>query len=162
MISMSVKPSHVAASVLLVIGGFVVAVAGLAIALASILADAGTTIRPTDAALLGDLVAILPFVFAFAGLNMLAAAGTQAGKSWARTVSMSVAAVAVTIGATGLVLVVAGGDPSQLASQGKLEGMTILAAFTLLYLAVITALTVARLPQRVLRIGAPGRTATAA
>ena len=151
---MDLQPSRVVASVMLVAGGFIVAVTGLAIALAKILVDAGMIVRPADAALLGDLLAVLPFVFAFAGLSVLAAAGVQAGTSWAQTVGMSIAAVAVTFGATGLVLILVGGDPSQLGSQATLVGIVILAAFTGLYLAVIVALGVDRLPQRSAVMGA--------
>lgn len=151
---MSVHPSRVVASALFVAGGVVSAVFALAIALAKILVDGGMAVRQTDAAVLADLTSLLVFVVAFAGLNVLAAAGLLAGKTWADSVAMSTSAVAVGIGATGLILIVAGGDPSQLASQATIDGITILGAFTILYVAVITALNIQRLPGQASPIGA--------
>ena len=148
---MNIHPSRVVAGVLLVASGFVVAVSALAIALAKILVDAGMTVRPADAALLGDLVSLLPFIVTFAGMNFVAAVGLLAAKPWAEAIAASTVAVAVTIGAIGLLLVIAGRDPlaSGVAAKATADGIGILGAFTLHYLAVIAALGITRLPQRV-------------
>jgi hypothetical protein len=147
----NLHPSRVLASVLLVAGGLVVAVSALAIALAKVLVDAGMTIRPADAALLGDLMAILPLVITFAAINLLAALGLLVGKDWADRLAFGTAALAVAFGAIGLILVVAGRDPfaSTVSARTTADGIGIISAFTILYLAVIVTLEFARLPRRV-------------
>jgi hypothetical protein len=151
---MNAHPHRAVASVLFGVGGVVAAVVATAIAIAKILADAGMTVRPADAALLSDLAAILPLVIAFAGLNVLAAVGLLAGKSWAKTIGLGTATVAIAIGATGLVLNVLGSDPSQLTRRPTVDGITVLALFTILYLAAITALSLGRIQPQVTAIGA--------
>jgi hypothetical protein len=152
---MNVHTHRVAAIVLFVAGGVIAAVAATAIAIAKILADAGMAVRPADAALLSDLAAILPLVIAFAGLNVLAAVGLLTGKSWAETIGLGTAAVAVAGGATGLILNVLGSDPSQLTRRATIDGITVLALFTILYLAAIAALSLGRSQPQVTAIGAP-------
>ena len=150
---MTVPATRILASVLFVGGGLIVGVFALAIVVAGILAGAGMAIRPADAALLADLESMLVFIIAFAGLNLLAAVGLVGAKSWAGTLAVGTAGVAVGIGATGLVLILVGGDPSRLASGTTVSGITLLAAFTVLYVAAITALSVTRLPGRASSIG---------
>ena len=151
---MSVPPTRILASVLFVGGGLIAGVFALAIGVAAALVGAGMAIRPADAALLADLQSLLVFVIAFAALNLLAAAGLVRAKTWANTVAVGTAGVAVGIGATGLVLLLVGGDPSRLASGSTVSAITLLAAFTVLYVVAITALSVTRLPQRASSIGA--------
>ncbi len=148
---MTIHPSRIVASVLLVAGGFVVAVAALGIVLAHILVEAGLTVRATDAALLDDIVALLPFVVAFAVANLVAALGLLAGRTWADTLAVGSAVVAVTFGALGLLLIVVGRDPfAPVGSAGSgADGIGILAGFTIYYLAIIVALSAASAPRHI-------------
>jgi hypothetical protein len=147
---MTIHPSRVVASVLLLAGGSIVAVSALAIALAKILVDAGISVRAADAALLGDLVAVLPLVLFFAGVDILAAAGLLLGKAWADVMALGAAAIAVAVGGLGLVLITVGRDPfaSTVSAHSTADGLGMVGAFTVLYLAVIVALAVARSPRR--------------
>ena len=153
---MSIHPFRIVAGVLLITAGLVVAVSALAIAMARVLVASGMTVRAADAALLADVVALLPFIVAFAVANLVAALGLLGGRAWAETLALGSAAVAVTIGAVGLLLVIVGRDPfaPPAARAGpSADGIEILVGFTLLYLAVIVALVAARTPRR-LSIGA--------
>ena len=143
---MTIHPARLIASVLLAVGGFLVAVTALGIAIAKILVDAGLAIRPPDAALLADVTALLPFVVAFAGANILAAVGLLIGRTWADRLAIGAATVAVTIGAFGLFLIVAGSDPfaTTTSARSVADGIGIVGAFTLLYLAVIGAVILGR------------------
>ena len=69
---MFTHPSRLVAGLLLILGGGVVAVSALAIGLARLLVEGGMVIRPADAVLLGDLVALLPFIITFAMANLVA------------------------------------------------------------------------------------------
>ena len=146
---MSIHPSRIVASVLLVAGGFVVAVSALAVAFAKVLVDAGMAIRPADAALLGDLVPVLPLVVGFAVVNIVAAVGLLLGRSWADAVAFGAAVVAITLGTLGLILVVVGRDPfaPTVSARSTADGIGILGVFTLAYVAVIVALAMARQPR---------------
>src|SRR5215510_4247413 len=105
---MTVHPARVAASVLLLVGGFVVAVSALAIWIAQLLVQGGMAVQPADADLLSDLVAVLPFFVAFAVVNVLAAVGLLSSADWADALATSAGAVATVGGALGLLLVLAG------------------------------------------------------
>lgn len=148
---MSFHPARILASLLLLAGGFVVAVSALAIAMARLLVNAGMTVRPADAALLGDLVPVLPLIAGFAAINLVAAVGILLGKSWGDVTAFGASIVAVVIGAVGLVLIVVGRDPiaSTSTSHSSADGIGIVGVFTVLYVVVIAALVVARRPGRV-------------
>jgi hypothetical protein len=138
------------ASIPLLIGGIVVSVSALAIALARILVDAGMGVGPDDAALLADIAQLLPFIIAFAVSNLVAAVGLLGGKAWAAGVALGSAVVAVTVGVIGLALVVIGRDPFAPGAAGSAaDGIGILGSFTVAYLVVIVALLAARRPGRV-------------
>ena len=143
---MSAHPARVAASLLLFVGAFVAAVSALAIGVAKLLVDGGLAVDPSDAALLGDLVAVLPLVIGFALVNVIAGVGLVAGSTWADSVAVATAGVAVVAGSLGLVLVVAGRDPfAPVGVSGpSSEGLGILAVFTGVYLLVLVALAAAR------------------
>jgi len=146
---MTAHPARIVASLLLLAGGFVVAVTGLAIAFARVLVDAGTKVTPADAALLDDLMGILPLLVVFALITIVAAVGLLAGSSWAPPVALASALVAVTVGGFGLLLIVVGRDPFvPVASPASVaDGLGIVAAFTVVYLLVIVALAAARPPR---------------
>jgi hypothetical protein len=146
---MTTRPARVVASLLLIASGSVVAVTALAIVIAKLLVDAGMAVTPGDAALLADLLGILPLVVGFAVITLVAAAGLLLGASWAPGLAFVSALVAVAIGGFGLVLMVLGGDPATLlASPASMaNGLGITAAFTAVYLLVIVALAAAPSPR---------------
>jgi hypothetical protein len=148
---MSTHPFRIVASLLLAIGGLVVAVSALAIVLAQVLTSAGMAVRPADAQLLGDLIAVIPFIVGFAAIDLVAAAGLALGKSWADTVAVGVAATAVTVGAVGLTILVLGHDPlaSGAAARSTNDGIGIVGAFTVLYLVAIVAVSAVRSPRAI-------------
>jgi hypothetical protein len=141
---MTVHPARVAASVLLLVGGFVVAVSALAIRLAQALVQGGMAVTPADADLLSDLVAVLPFFVAFAVINVLAAIGLLTSADWADSLATSTGAVATVGGAIGLLLVVAGRDPFAPGHTPSPDGLGILLVFTGLYAIVLFALAAGR------------------
>jgi hypothetical protein len=138
---MVTKPSRAIAAVLLAAGGFFVGVTVLAIALTKVLVDGGLPVRPADAAVLDDLIPMLPLIGAFAVVNIIAAVGLLLERSWAAGLAVATALVAVAIGATGLILLVLGADPFAPTSTGRssADGFGIVGLFTVLYLAVIVA-----------------------
>jgi hypothetical protein len=141
--------ARVVASLLLLAGGFVVAVTAFAIVLARVLVDSGMTVRPSDAALLADLYGILPLIVGFGAVTFIAAVGLLARASWAPAVAFASAFVAVALGGVGVVLIVLGRDPFvPVASPASLaDGLGIVAAFTAFYLLVVIALAAARPPR---------------
>lgn len=142
---MPTHPSRLVAGLLLILGGGVVAVSALAIVLARLLVDGGMVIRPADAVLLGDLVALLPFIVTFAVVNLVAAAGLLLGRSWADRVGLGAAIVGATAGTLGLLLVGVGRDPFATAATARAtaDGIGILAVATALYVLVIVAIDAA-------------------
>ena len=108
---MTIHPARAVAGLALGAAGFVVGVAALAVLLAKLLVNAGMPAQPADVATLNDVVAVLPFVIGFAGVNVVAAAGLVLGSDWAQRLAVIVSSAGVVIGAFGLFLVVAGHDP---------------------------------------------------
>jgi hypothetical protein len=143
---MTAHRARVAASVLLLVGGFVVAVTALAIWIAQLLVQGGMVVKPADAGLLSDLVAVLPFFVAFAAVNVLAAIGLLTSAEWADSLATSAGAIAVVGGTLGLLLVVAGRDPfaPSAGHAASADGLGILIVFTGLYVLVLVALAAAR------------------
>ena len=146
---MSVHPARVIASVLLIAGSAFVSVMALAVVIAKLLVIAGTAISPADALLLGDLVTVLPFVALFAAAGVLAAAGLLGGKRWSDDLALGTAIAAVAVGAIELILLSVGRDPlaSTASARSTDDGIGFIGAFTVLYLFVIVAVAVARLPR---------------
>ena len=148
---MTLHPARAVASILLVGGSLFVGVVSLAIVIAKLLVGAGMATDPSDALLLSDLVTVLPFIVAFAFAGFVAAAGILVGKSWADDVALGTAIVAVVVGAIGLILLSIGRDPfaSTAAARSTNDGIAIIGAFTALYLFIIVAVAVARLPRHI-------------
>ena len=148
---MTLNPARAVASILLVGGSLFVGVVSLAIVIAKLLVGAGMATDPSDALLLSDLVTVLPFIVAFALAGFVAAAGILVGKSWADDVALGTAIVAVVVGATGLILLSIGRDPfaSTASARSTNDGIAIIGAFTALYLLIIVAVAVARLPRHI-------------
>ncbi len=147
---MALHPVRVVASVLLIAGSAFVSVMALGVVMAKLLVDAGIAISPSDALLLADLITILPFVVLFAAAGAWAAAGLLRGKRWSDDLAFGTAIAAVAVGAIELILLSVGRDPlaSTAAARSTDDGIGIIGAFTVLYLFVIVAVAVARLPQR--------------
>lgn len=143
---MSIHPARVVASLALLTGGFVVGVSVIAIAFARVLVMAGVTVRPTDAALLDDLVPVLPFIAGFALVSVVAGIGLLVDLAHAEALAIGTAIVAVVGGVFGLTLIVVGRDPfaSTASATSTADGVGIVGTFTLIYLAVIVALGAAR------------------
>jgi hypothetical protein len=148
---MTLHPARAVASILLIGGSLFVGVTSLAIVAAQLLVGAGMATDPSEALLLSDLIAVLPFIVAFAIAGFVAAAGILVGKSWADDVALGTAIVAVVVGATGLILLSIGRDPfaSTAAARSTNDGIAIIGAFTALYLLIIVAVAVARLPRHI-------------
>ena len=140
------QPGRIVAGTVLLAGGFVVAVTALAIATAKVLVDQGVAVSASDAGLLDDLVAVLPFITAFAVVNVAAAVGLLAERAWAPSIATGTAVVATITGGLGLVLVLLGRDPFApvTAAGPATDGVGILVAFTVLYAVVLMALAAAR------------------
>ena len=147
---MSTHPARIFASVVLLGGGFVVGVTALAIAVATVLVDAGAAVRPADAALLADLVPVLPFIIAFAATSLVAAVGLAVEGAWGDTLAVGISIVGVVAGVTGLLLIVVGGDlfASTVTEHATSSGLGIVGAFTMAYVAVLVAVADARRPRQ--------------
>jgi hypothetical protein len=146
---MAFHPARVVASVLLITGSVLVGVMALAIVMAKLLVTSGMAISPSNALLLADLITVLPFVAVFAVAGVVAAAGLVRGEQWSDTLALGTAIAAVAVGAIGLILLSIGRDPfaSTASARSTDDGIGIIGAFTALYLLVIVAVAVARLPR---------------
>lgn len=145
---MSRSIPRLTAAALLAISGITIAVMAFAIVVAkAVIATGlpGVHIRPSDVALLDDLVPILPFVATYAAVNLVAALALTFGRSWADRIATAVATVAVSFGSFAFVLVALGHDPfssrSTIAAAG--DGLGIIAAAIAFYGAVLVALAIA-------------------
>jgi hypothetical protein len=148
---MTLHPARVVASVLLITGTVFVGVMALAIVMAKLLVEAGMAISPSNALLLADLITVLPFFVIFAVVSVVAAAGLLHGKPWSDSVALGTASVAVVVGAIGLILLSIGRDPfaTTASAHSTNDGIAIIGAFTALYLFIIVAVAVARLPRHI-------------
>jgi hypothetical protein len=130
----------------LLVGSAIILTFAVAVILARSLVAAGAPVSPADAAVLGDVVAVLPFLFGFAGLGLLGAIGLFTDRSWGDRVGLLSAAIALVAGSLGLILLVIGRDPfaTGRAASASLDGLGIVGVFTMLYLVVGAALAAAR------------------
>jgi hypothetical protein len=155
---MTIHPARAAAALGFAAAGFVVGIAVLAIVLVKLLVQAGMPVHPADLATLEDVVAVLPFVGAFAIGNLVAAVALLVGTAWAERLAFAIAGLGAAVGAFGLFLVVAGADPfaGGRAAQGYADGIGIMATFTVGYLLAFGLLAVAHLPVGRVARGARG------
>lgn len=149
----SSRPHQFAAAVM-ALGGASLAVTAFALVVARVVIEAnlpGVVAKPQDVALLGDLIAIAPFIVTVAAINLVAAVGLVTGRSWAPRVARWVTGVAVTAGLLGLILLIAANGPvpsTQVARASDPEGFAILSAFVCLYAWAAVALRLPTEPTR--------------
>ncbi len=147
--------SHLFAAAVLTLGGALVGITALGLAVApGVLAAGipGVAVKPQDAALLDDLFAVLPFIVTFAAINLAAALGLVIGHSWAASAASWVASVAVAVGLLALVLVIVGSGVGGDASNA--DGLGVISIFVSLYALVALAVHVSRVPTPAFRSAA--------
>jgi hypothetical protein len=134
---MTAPRSHLFSAAILALGGALTGITALALVVAKgVIATGipGISVKPQDAALLDDLVAVLPFIVTFAGLNLAAAIGLLVGRGWAVATAGWVATVAVAVGLLAIVLVIAGNG-----GAADPDGLSIVSVFVSLYAAAALA-----------------------
>ena len=148
---MNTSRPHIAAAILLTLGGMVTAMAAAALVAAGVAVRSGILARPADSGLLGDLESLLPFIVAFIAVDLAAARGLVTGRAWAPLAASIVALGTVTMGVLGLLLLLLGNDPLSGggAARGATEAIGIVTSFTGVYLSVLIALRLNDLPSRV-------------
>ena len=134
---------RLAAAAVLAIGGSLIAVSALGMVAAKVALANGFHVRPADAALLDDLVALAPFAAAFAAASLIAALALLSGREWGDRLATAIATIATSIGLFAIALVVLGHDPFTTGDSitAAANGMGILAVFTAIYVTVIVALS---------------------
>src|SRR5512143_1137765 len=101
---------HLFAASVLIVGGGALAVTALAIVVARVVIGTGlpgVVATPADTALLDDLIAVLPFIATFAGINVAAGVALATGQTWGTRVARWVTGVAAATGLLGLMLLIA-------------------------------------------------------
>ena len=142
------------AAAVLALGGALLAVTALALVVARVVLDAnlpGVAASPQDVALLGDLIAIVPFVATVAAINLVAGLGLANGRPWAVRLARWVTGIAVTAGVFGLLLLIAANGPvpsTQVAAASDPDGFAILSGVVCLYAWAAVALRLPAEPQR--------------
>jgi hypothetical protein len=150
----STTPRLVAAAAL---AADAVVVLGLAFAIGvtRVLVATGLQAAPADAALLDDLVAILPFVIAFGGAGVVASFGIVRGRDWADRLGLGVAIIGATVSSIGLVLLGVGRDPIATGQPAaSLDAIAVIAAVLTADLVAMAALRVATDGTRAIRFAA--------
>jgi hypothetical protein len=129
----------------LVLSGAISGVLALAIGTARILVAQGVAVTPADAALIEDLVAVLPFIVAFAFGAVVAAIGVLQGRVWADRLGTGIGVVGGTVAALGLLLMGVGRDPltANAAAAGPVDGLGILAAVFVIHALAVMAISLA-------------------
>ena len=124
----------------------------LAIVIAKLLVDAGMAIRPPTPCCSRDLITRPPVHRRLRRRRCRRGRGLLVGNSWADDVASVPRSSRVAVGAIGLLLLVVGRDPfaSTASARSTNDGIGIIGAFTALYLLVIVAVAVARLPRHIL------------
>jgi hypothetical protein len=144
---------RIIAAAILAVSGATVLITALGLAAAKMVIASGDPrvhVSAADALLLADLVALTPFITAFAVANLASALAIALGREWGDRLGTALATVATSIGVVAFVLVTLGHDPftdgSRFASSA--DGLGVIAVVTGLYVAVIVALAVAGTPDR--------------
>ena len=145
-------PRYIAAAILAA-SGVTVLVVALGLATAKLVIASGDPrvhVSAADAALVADLVALAPFITAFAVANLVSALAIALGHEWGDRLATALATVATSIGAISFILVTLGHDAFADGSRfaASADGLGIIAAFTGLYVAVIVGLAIAGTPDR--------------
>jgi hypothetical protein len=132
------------------VGGVLAGVAALAVVIASLAVRAGIAVQPADRLLLDDLVAMLPFIVTFVVIDLATAVGLAGGRAWAVVSASLLALGTATMGVLGLLLILAGTDPSLVtaaARASQADGIGLIGAFTTIYLTALVALRTDGLPS---------------
>jgi hypothetical protein len=142
-------PRITAATVLAITGGLVaISAFALVVARAVLALHPELAVRPTDLALLDDLVPLTPFISAFAVANVVAGIALLTGRAWADRLATAIATIATSLGSFALVLVALGHGPAVHDGIDTVaEGLAIIGTFTTAYVAVIVALAFAGAPE---------------
>ena len=145
---------HLFAASVLIVGGGALAVTALAIVVARVVIGTGlpgVVATPADTALLDDLIAVLPFIATFAGINVAAGVALATGQTWGTRVARWVTGVAAATGLLGLMLLIAANGPvpaTQVAGASGPDGFGILSVFVCLYVWAAIAVRLPEEPRR--------------
>jgi hypothetical protein len=112
---MKTTRSRLAAS-LLAIGGAIAALGATSIVLVRLAIAAGAAASPADRLLVDDLLAVVPFVIAFAGVDLVIARGVARGRAWAVASGSVLSLGAATMAVLGLAIMLVGSSPSTFAN----------------------------------------------
>jgi hypothetical protein len=134
------------AGIFLVAGGAMTGLTALGIAISRWALSVSTlTISASDAALLDDMVALTPFVGAFALVAVIVGIALVIEHPNADVAALAVAGSATVAGIAGMALLILGGDPFSVVPSGRtLDGVQIVGTFTAIFAAVVVAVVVAR------------------
>jgi hypothetical protein len=134
-------PIRVLAAILLGLSATFMVVLVMAIVTAFVLVAGGLPVGASDRALLEDLVAISPFIAAFAIGAIVAVVGLAAGWSWADAVGMVISVFGVTVAMLALLLMGLGADLSE---PGVADGFAIVTVLLAIHLVALIALVLDR------------------
>ena len=134
------------AGLILVAGGALTGLTAFGISMARwALSTTTVAISASDSALLDDMVALTPFVGAFALVAVIVGIALLIEHPNADIAALAVAGSATAIGIAGLALLVLGNDPfTAVPSDRALDGLQIVGTFTAIFAAVVVAVVVAR------------------
>ena len=100
------------AAALLAVGGMIAALGATLIVLARLATATGAIVRPADVLLVDDLTAVVPFVVAFAVVDLVIARGVALGRAWAVASGSVLSFGAATMAVLGFALMLVGSSPS--------------------------------------------------
>ena len=146
---MSIHPARVIASVLLIAGSAFVSVMALGVVIAKLLVDAGMRHQPVQRSSACGPDHGPPVRRDLRRRGCRGGCRSLRGKRWSDDLAFGTAIAAVAVGAIELILLSVGRDPfaSTASARSTDDGIGIIGAFTVLYLFVIVAVAVARLPR---------------
>jgi F0F1-type ATP synthase membrane subunit c/vacuolar-type H+-ATPase subunit K len=134
------------AGLFLVAGGALTGLTAFGISMARwALSTTTFEISASDRALLDDMVALTPFVGAFALVAVIVGFALLLDHPKADIAALAVGGSAPPVGIAGLLLLVLGNDPfTAVPSDRALDGLQIVGTFTAIFAAVVVAVIVAR------------------